>query len=443
MRHEAGSRRPLEVIAFVLLLAVACASSSGGGPGPNGSGVCTTSCPKSCSTDADCPSTDPECANFGSAGSACVPVGTSVPKFCTSDSACNTAAGEECCATNAASTDTVCALAAECRKSCSADTDCAGGTPKCCTDYASPVCTATDACPVACTQTTDCNTTAGQLCCTTIHLADTHSTLSPSLAGVCAPAAECPVSCTADSDCAGTSGQGELCCNGLCAATCVKSCTVDNDCNTENGQLCCNSPVLASPWYGFSPVLNVNPSGGGTECATLAKCCAGLQGSDAEECLAIEEQGNESSCESYLDSSLCGGVVLSGFDGGSSDCSTISCGNDSLCEVIDGTAQCVFVGEDAGGGGDSGFGIPDTGTTCTATCATDTDCVDSCPSDGNYCCDTSVGSCYASSSATCPDESDDAGSGVDASSCGSSGAECITNTDCCSLVCDASEGLCD
>ena len=262
--------------------------------------------------------------------------------------------------TNAASTDTVCAPADECRKTCAADTDCSGGTPKCCTDYSTPVCTTTESCPTPCSQTSDCNTGHGELCCTTIHIGDTNGVVSSSLTGICEAASGCPVACSSDSDCTGSNGGLELCCNGVCSSTCAKSCNSDSDCSTESGQLCCSSPVLGSPWYGFTETVTVNAQG--PECEDLSACCENLSGTNVSSCITIAAAANEANCESFFEAACT--TVTGGDDGGTvfvdantgDDAGEDDAGGDDASGGDDAGEEddAGSTGDDAGGGDDAG-----------------------------------------------------------------------------------------
>src|SRR6185437_11368945 len=82
------------------------------------------------------------------------------------------------------------------------------------------------------------NTSAGEVCCMAVDKLDPAITAP----GLCLASSLCPKACTQSSDC-NTSG-GELCCNGLCSTNCVKTCQTSNDCP---GQLCCKNPVSITP----------------------------------------------------------------------------------------------------------------------------------------------------------------------------------------------------
>lgn len=255
-----------------VVAAIACSNNNG--PGPGGKGLCVNSCPKTCSQDSDCPSSNALCCDFGKNGKACTTPQLCAPaRFCTDDSKCNTAGGETCCAANPLQLDQkVCVAAAACKKSCGTDNDCAGSTtPKCCGLYAKPICTTVQACPNTCAQSTDCNTMANETCCTSVKAIPIYKdVLAGNVNGVCLPqGSSCPKTCAQSTECDTT--RGELCCNGFCATSCTKACDSNNDCDTSKGQFCCNSGALASPWYGFV-AMTPPPECNGGRCNRQANC---------------------------------------------------------------------------------------------------------------------------------------------------------------------------
>lgn len=257
---------------------IAC--SGGSGPGPGGKGLCTTSCPKTCDKDSDCPSGSQLCCDFGGKGKACTAPQDCYPaRFCTDDSKCNTQSGETCCAANPAQLDQkVCVPAAACKKTCATDNDCAGGnTPKCCTLYAKPICTTAESCPSACSQSSECNTANNETCCNGVK-AIYKDVIAGNVNGICLrQGIGCPKACAASTDCDTT--KGELCCdtgNGkFCSTSCQKACDNSSDCDTSKNQLCCNVGALGSPWYGFRPTTPPPPCGGTGRCTRQSDCSNG------------------------------------------------------------------------------------------------------------------------------------------------------------------------
>ena len=221
---------------------VASGADTGANSGSDagGIGICTLSCSKSCMSDVDCQTNNGElCCHYGSAGNVCQSA-SSCPQYCTSNSMCDTAHGQACVATSlAASAQRECRPASEGLTFCRVDSDCVNGNV-CCTIYNQAICLPTNQCPKACATSTDCQTSASEVCCTSV------TKLEPSLnaTGLCLnPAFQtCPKACTQSSEC---TRLGELCCNGICLNTCPKSCSSDNDCSSTN-RICC-STYLASP----------------------------------------------------------------------------------------------------------------------------------------------------------------------------------------------------
>jgi hypothetical protein len=248
-----GSRLGRCAVAFVamaVLTIIAC--GSGGGPGPNGKGLCQKTCPKTCSQDSDCSGTSQLCCDYGDGLKSCS-TPQACPRFCTDDSKCATDKGEVCCAARLGSDKKTCVQATACPKFCGTDNDCAGSmqAPKCCTILTKPFCTSVQGCPNTCKDNSECNTMAGQVCCTAardlIKQAYKQDILQGNVSGLCTVAAGCPKQCTQSTDC--NTQNGELCCNGFCSRSCVKECDSNNECATDQGQLCCQNKVIASPFY--------------------------------------------------------------------------------------------------------------------------------------------------------------------------------------------------
>ena len=242
-------------------------SSGGAGPGtPNGQGICAPTCPKPCNVDNDCETEIGElCCDYGSGAKVCE-AASACPVFCANDSVCQTSTGQACVQTSLApGAQSTCADAGSGIEPCKSDADCDGATEKCCTIYSQPICTQATQCPASCTEDSQCNTTNGEICCSTVQALEPNLNVN----GLCVnPVIQpCPKACTASSDCAGT-GSTLLCCNGLCAATCAQTCTDDSECV---GQICCKSPTLSVP---APPVLfSVTPQCSGTP---VQATCAGF-----------------------------------------------------------------------------------------------------------------------------------------------------------------------
>jgi hypothetical protein len=272
----------------ILAVAVACNSSSSGntgGPGgPGGPGVCASACAKSCAADQDCDTTSGElCCNYGNGNAACAQA-KSCPKFCTDDTACDTTTGQACELVSFQNSQKACELPQQGIHLCQSDNDCAtGGTTGqvCCGIYKQSFCLPASECPKGCSTSTDCNTALGEICCTSVHAVE------PSLgsaAGLCLNATNtaCPKACASSADC---SAQGQLCCNGICAATCAKSCNSDTDCNA---QICCHTTDLApQPPHIFS----AGPSCTGTETVTSCAQCGNTYGCGTTRCPGCTSQG--------------------------------------------------------------------------------------------------------------------------------------------------------
>jgi hypothetical protein len=204
-----------------------------------GQGLCMSTCAKPCSGDQECNTNLGElCCDYGNGGKICQNA-KACPKFCENDSTCETSTGQACVRRSLTNEKMVCAPAATGLKLCQADGDCALLGQICCQIYNQAICMPANRCPKGCTTSTDCQTSTGEICCTSAN------TLEPSLRvpGVCLnPAYEpCPKPCSTSQDCATTS---QLCCNGVCASTCPKQCQENTDCT---GQICCKTYNLVAP----------------------------------------------------------------------------------------------------------------------------------------------------------------------------------------------------
>ncbi len=243
----------------------ACASAASDGaagaagppaqPPGDSPGVCADSCPKACADDDECDTADGElCCDYAEHGKACVSA-PMCPRFCDDDSRCNLQSGEACLRPTLDAPQRICMPPDDAVRTCSDDSGCGAG-EECCTNYKEPVCLPPGLCPKACAQSSECDTQRGEICCTTLPQVD--ATLG--VAGLCVHVSEqaCPRTCQQSSDC--QTAEGEICCDGVCATSCPKSCETSNECN---GQICCTSPVIRSPWL-EAPRAPGYHTGGGT-----------------------------------------------------------------------------------------------------------------------------------------------------------------------------------
>ncbi len=307
-----------------LALSSACSSGGSGGNGgsggsgtgasgsgtmlPAGTGICEASCPKDCTSDNDCQTSQGElCCDIG-VGKICADA-QECPRFCTDDSKCDTANGEACLQVSQQVTQKVCTQPANALQVCQQDSQCTGG-DVCCGNYAQSVCMPPSECPKSCTASTQCNTGSGEVCCTTVQKVDSSLTVS----GLCLnPTYEpCPQACTQSSDCTGTSGS--LCCDGVCSTTCDKQCQMSSDCTDDNARLCCKSAIVRLPAAGH--VFTTGPTCSGTpiytncaECSEL-NCCSVVPG-----------------CVTGAGTGICTGDTLPCFD----NFSELECTDDTGC----------------------------------------------------------------------------------------------------------------
>jgi hypothetical protein len=222
--------------------------------GQTSAGFCADTCLKSCGNDNDCDVADGElCCDFGDEGSVCMPA-AACPRFCSQDTQCDTETGEACIQASVEAPDArVCGAAAAALPVCSDDGDCGLG-EKCCGIYDQPICLPADRCPKTCASSAECQSGAGEICCTSLAKVD------PALEaeGLCLhPSLEaCPELCSASSDC--NTQRGEICCEGVCSTSCARACDESNDCP---GQLCCKSKAARSPFVrqGRVPGYDVLP----------------------------------------------------------------------------------------------------------------------------------------------------------------------------------------
>jgi len=290
--------------------------------GGNGPGVCEPTCDKACLQDNDCDTSSGQlCCDYGSNGKVCKDA-KSCPRFCTDDSACNTTMGQACELVSLSSTEKICEQPTAAFKLCSADSDCMPNNQVCCTIYNQGICTPANGCPKACATSTDCDTTSGQICCTTV------KTLDPSLnaSGLCLDptSTPCPKACATSSDC--TDPNSAICCNGVCGATCPKSCNQSSDCTN---QICCKTSTATLP---PAPVIfRAGPICTGTPTYTSCQQCGNTLG--CYRCAGCSNEGGAGSCTGTpfeTDCTSCGQVY---------NCATQCIG----CTAGSGTGTCSGV----------------------------------------------------------------------------------------------------
>lgn len=318
-------------------------SSSSTGSGSNGAGVCSATCDNSCTKDQDCNMSAGElCCDYGAAGKVCQAAAT-CPHACTADSNCNLSSGQACIRTTLTSTQMVCGQPSQGLKICQHDADCPSN-EVCCGDYTQPFCTPAARCPKSCTTSSQCQTTQGEICCTSA------KTMEPSLsaAGLCLNPnyTACPQSCSTSADCATGTTNNLLCCNGICAATCPNRCQQSSDCIN---QICCKSARLnaAQPPQTFSagPSCQGTPTYATcTSCGTSTGSCTYCPGCTAASgttgtCLGTPNYTDCASCGTALGCSYCPGCSTSttGSCGGSAlySCGTYNfSGNQTQCQAI-------------------------------------------------------------------------------------------------------------
>ena len=147
---------------------------------PAGKGYCEETCNKDCASDSDCETSQGDlCCDLGSAGKACLPA-KSCPKHCSGDANCDAKNGEVCAAVSLSVSDKLCVAPAAALHTCSADSNCDTG-QVCCGIYGQSVCMAPSACPKSCAVSNECDTSNGEICCTTVKLAEP----SLSVSGLC------------------------------------------------------------------------------------------------------------------------------------------------------------------------------------------------------------------------------------------------------------------
>lgn len=390
-------------------------TNSNNGPGnPSGSGICEETCPKACSSDQDCQT---------STGELCCPSGNvcvnakGCPTVCADDSKCNTMAGQACVRTSLANTETTCEPANVGLKFCQVDTDCPGTNQVCCGIYNKKICLAANQCPNACTKSSDCNTTQGEICCTSAPMVEPSLTAQ----GLCLdPTTEpCPKACTTSSDCVGNSNAA-LCCSGICQATCPKSCEQDSDCT---GMICCKTKITNVP---IPPhVFKVAPSCQGTPVYTSCASCSTVNGCSCPGCGVEAGAGVCSGTPNYSTCASCP----------SSYCATTRCaGCTSAAGSCTGTptySTCASCPSTYCGNSTYNYckGCTMTGGSCTGTVGSGTGC--------SYFTNVSQANC---SMAGCTW----AGSSTVTGTCSGTPSACSTfgSTNCSSLGCTLSTGTC-
>ncbi len=315
-------------------------SSSGGSPNSVGNtapGVCTDTCDKPCGSDNDCNTANGElCCDYSSIGNGAGKVcqaAKSCPTFCAQDTDCQTSMGQACEPVSLSNGSVkVCEQATQAIHECSSDAQCTGNNEICCTIYkGSGLCTAANACPKSCSTSSSCDTTQGEICCTSVAAVDPNLNVP----GLCLNPqySPCPKSCTTSSDCAAT---GDLCCNGVCQKTCPKSCNVDNDCTN---QICCksyNSALPAGPG-----MYSTGPTCTGTPIYTTCQQCQLSRGCTCPGCGSEAGTGGCTGTPDYPDCASCGNAFGCSSCLGCQTGTSVSCtGTASLCTNYIDQASC-------------------------------------------------------------------------------------------------------
>ncbi len=310
------NRQVWQRLAFVMFLVAAlglgaCSSKTTGGGGgsggtlPPGTGICSDTCERDCTTDQDCDMTQGDlCCDLSPAGKSCMKA-SECPRACTTDTQCDMTSGLVCARVSLSISQDYCASPASGLQFCQSDNDCSIGNT-CCSIYNQPICLPPSQCPNACATSADCKTTSGEICCTSV------GSLEPTLVvpGLCLnPLYEpCPQTCTSSSNC--TSMSAPLCCNGLCSDTCAKTCTQSTDCTN---QICCKSA-----WQRLSSqqtkIFTASPTCMGT--ADSCSTCAYYGGCGCPGCSSAGGtcSGTPYSCSlcgEYSSCSLCPGCAPS------------------------------------------------------------------------------------------------------------------------------------
>ncbi len=217
-------------------------------------GFCADSCPKDCHSDNDCDTTKGDlCCEYPGVGATCQSAMT-CPRICQSDNMCKS---DQACVRFSLDTDSKrCDLPRNAVRTCGNDQDCPSG-DKCCGIYSEPVCLPLDHCPTTCASSADCDTSQGQICCTTLGAVD-HALGNTGLC-IDPKAVACPRVCQQSSEC--RTQDGEICCDGICSTSCAhKTCQSSNDCQ---GQICCLSAVANLALTAPQGIPVPQPNGGG------------------------------------------------------------------------------------------------------------------------------------------------------------------------------------
>jgi hypothetical protein len=292
LRHFAAALSSGAVVGMVL--AAGCAGEpkrssksddDDGGTNPQTTGICMAACPNLCDDDQDCDLSKGEmCCDFGEHGAICTPA-ASCPRLCQNDNTCDLAGGEACLRVSLHTTQAICVEPETAVRLCStpgSDAGCEVG-ETCCGNYKEPVCMPTHLCPGGCGADEHCDTSIGDVCCTSMPQIDT--TLA--VPGLCIASTICPRLCGTSSEC--NTQNGEICCEGVCSTSCAKKCETSSDCL---GQVCCKAAAVKSPLFSGLGVI-------GYPVTQTSACAASSLGSLSPQTVSGVTQGTSqhySSC---------------------------------------------------------------------------------------------------------------------------------------------------
>ena len=227
-------------LGMLVVVSLSCSNKNNTiGTLPPGTGLCESTCAKTCGSDSDCETSQGElCCDYGAAGKACSQA-SACPIMCTDDS---TATRPKARPASASIFRWPTSTARRRRTASSSARSTPTARPAM---FAAATTTSRSASPPRTVRrpaatSTDCNTANGEICCTSIPMVEPHINAT----GLCLnPAyAACPKTCTQSTDC-NTAGN-EICCDGVCSTTCAKTCKSSSDCNQ---QICCKSALVNLP----------------------------------------------------------------------------------------------------------------------------------------------------------------------------------------------------
>jgi hypothetical protein len=256
-------------VGLMAFVSLSCSNKNTIGVLPAGEGLCEATCAKTCGSDSDCNTSQGElCCDYGQAGKACSPA-AQCPIACTDDSKCDPTKGQACERVDLSLSEKYCTTPSNGLQLCSLDSDCTTAGDVCCGNYDQPFCLPASDCPKPCSKGTDCNTTNGEICCTSIPMIESHITA----AGLCLNPTytACPTTCTQSTDC--NTAANEICCNGVCSTTCAKTCKSSSDCNQ---QICCKSALVNLPPP--TGIFSTGPHCAGTPSYSTCSSCGAAYG---------------------------------------------------------------------------------------------------------------------------------------------------------------------